>query len=302
MSDELSRRDWLLRVASGAAATAVLGAGRAFAQSAEDFQVPVDDVPAPMPVAFVGHGAPSLGTDPVRGAALAAWGRALPRPTGVVALTPHYRSVGHAEIGAVGPGRALASFPRAFAAHAGPVVYASPDNTALARKVEEAVPGIARSADRRGFDHTVWMPLKHLRPAADLPVVEVALPFAPDPELFALGRALAPLRRQGVLLLCSGNVVHNLAMIGDPRPPVPWARRFDEWIAESLETHALDRIVDWRRAAPEPYLAHPDDGGHLDVLLVGLGAYAAFGATGAVRFPEVGFDPGSLSKRAIELA
>jgi 4,5-DOPA dioxygenase extradiol len=260
---------------------------------------------APMPVAFVSHGGPMLAVDPVRGPALRAWGAKLRKPTGVLAITPHWGSR-HIELGATGRGVAQYDFPRWLAdklpAH---LAYASPPSEALAKRVEALLGDgytVQRSA-RIGLDHTTWTPLMHLLPAADVPVLELAYPYLQEPQLFALGRRLAPLRHEGVLLLASGGMTHNLASVDLDRPDSPppsWSREFDAWAAERLAASDADALLDWRHEAPAADLAHPDDGGHFRVMLVGLGAALAHGAGTPARFPYVGYELG-LSVRCAEL-
>lgn len=238
----------------------------------------------------------------VRGGELQRWAQTLPEITGVLSITPHYRSR-VIELGAIGQGNALMSFPKRFASKGSPSEYTSPNNAALAARTQALLsdqhPVVKGQAP--GLQHTTWMPLLHLRPAADVPVVELALPFVSDRELFELGGLLAPLRHDNVMIMCSGNLTHNLATVGTRQGVAPWAAAFDEWVLRTLDDGDYDAIVDWRRAAPRPYLAHPDDGGHFDVLLIGLGAALAAGTPKSLRFPIDGFEFGTLSKRAIEL-
>ncbi len=203
------------------------------------------------------------------------------------------------ELSAIGPGDARVTFPRAFLPRGARFSYESPDSAALAAEVEAAL-SVPVTRGGVGMNHTVWQPLLHLRPQADVPVVQLALPFErTDEGLFELGRGLAPLRERGVWLLCSGNLTHNLAQLRVGGEAPAWARRFDAWTAERLEARDASALVDWRRAAPDAYLAHPDDGGHFDVLLVGLGA-AADGWR-ASRFPVEGFETAGMSKRCVQL-
>jgi 4,5-DOPA dioxygenase extradiol len=258
---------------------------------------------APMPAGYVGHGSPRLLVDAERGAELARWGASIAPLRGIVVLTPHFRSR-HLEIGHVGKGHALYSFPRRFAATLPKVDYPSPPNDALAARVQALLAPVGSVAigNRGGFDHTSWMPLRHMFPRADAPVVELSLPFGGEREMFALGRALAPLRDQGVFVLASGNVTHNLAAPDTSGPPRPWAEAFDAWVKKTAAQRDVARLLDWRRAAPSAELAHPDDGGHYRVMLVALGVAVGSGDSfGAARFPSEGFEMGSLSKTCIEM-
>ncbi len=286
----LSRRQLL---AAGATA---LATRRALAGS---------DAPSLMPCGFVGHGSPLLAIDAARGAELRSWGASLPKPTGIVALTPHYRARG-LKLGHVGKGRALYSFP-SFMRRMLPsdLDYPTPDNTALAHLVADLLAPLEPTFDesRAGFDHTTWMPLRHLFPDASAPVVEIAMPFVQEKELFALGRRLALLRRQGVFILASGSLTHNLAAIDLQQRTAPptWATEFDAWTEKTLRAGDLPAILDWRAKAPRAELVHPDDGGHFRVMLVALGAVAKDDTFAAPTFPVTGFEMASQSKRCVEL-
>jgi 4,5-DOPA dioxygenase extradiol len=284
-----TRRQFLASVA-GAAALVHPAAARAF-------RIWVEDEVAPTPTLYVAHGGPDLAVSETRGAELAAWGARLPPPRGYIGITPHTRAHG-IRLAAVGPGRPLMSFPRRFLPDADSFSYATPDSTAMADRVAEllAFP-FQRGGD--GINHTIWQPLLHLRPQADVPVIQLALPFGlSDRQLFELGRKLAPLRTEGFCILASGNLTHNLGQMRLGGQPA-WAGRFDAWVVERLASQDLDALVDWRRANPDAYLAHPDDGGHFDVLLVALGA--SLDVAARATFPVEGFEDGGVSKRCIQM-
>ena len=255
----------------------------------------------PMPAGFVGHGSPMLAIDPVRSAELRAWGSKLPRPTGIVTMTPHYRARG-LKIGHVGKGKALYSFPDFMKSKLpSNLDYPSPDNTELAHTVADLLAPLEPAFDesRAGFDHTTWMPLLHLFPNAPVPVVEIAMPFMQEKDLLTLGRRLSLLRHQGVFILASGSITHNLASmtLDGSAAPRPFATAFDDWTEKTLLARDVDALVDWRKRAPNAELAHPDDGGHFRVMLVALGA-----SSGLASFPVTGMEMGAQSKRCIELA
>jgi 4,5-DOPA dioxygenase extradiol len=186
--------------------------------------------------------------------------------------------------------------------------YATPPSDALASRIDGLLQGsgpIARSR-QRGFDHTTWMPLLCLFPAADVPVLELAYPYVPEADLFALGRRLAPLRDEGVMFIASGGMTHNLAAASLPlgAPTPSWAREFDAWSADKITALDVDALVDFRHKAPAVDLAHPDDGAHFRVLLAALGVLLgdvrATGAKPRVTFPVASFES-ALSTRCAEL-
>jgi 4,5-DOPA dioxygenase extradiol len=294
-ADSVSRRALL----AGAAGAAIAAATPSVASATTS---------EPAPVLYVSHGAPIfVVNDSARIAELRAWGTRLATPGGIVVMTPHFASR-QMQLGATGPGFAMFNVPDAWRSRIPrDLQYATPPSEVLAKRVEALLggPSHVKRADRRGFDHTTWMPLLCLLPAARAPVVELTYPYLQDAELFALGRQLARLRDEGVMFLASGGMTHNLAAIdaeatGAAIPP--WSREFDVWAAEAIAAKNADELVDWRHRAPGERIAHPDDGGHYRVLLVALGV--AFGAASAVQrisFPVTGFES-TLSKRCVELA
>ena len=282
----------------------LLGAGVGVALTARLGRVARADPDAPAPVLYVSHGAPLFGAaDPSRIRELTAWGARLAKPRGIVVMTPHF-AARHAELGATGTGFAMYNLPPALKRRLPPdLEYATPPSESLATRIEAILGGRIARPERRGFDHTTWMPLKCLFPAADVSVLEISYPYVTDAALFALGRRLAPLRDEGILFLASGGMTHNLASVtlGGTAAPPAWSVEFDAWAAGELAKRSVDALVDWRRKAPASSLAHPDDGAHYRVLLVALGV--ALGAKTAAReaaFPVTGFED-TLSKRCVEL-
>jgi 4,5-DOPA dioxygenase extradiol len=276
--------------------------------AAASFERPAGGQPAPVdvraPVIYLSHGAPIFAVnDPARIAELRAWGATLAKPAGILAVTPHYASR-RLEVGATGRGLAMYDLPEAFARRIPRgLEYATPPSEALATRVVAllAPRGPTMRGDRRGMDHTTWMPLRCLFPGADVPVLELAYPYVREDDAFAIGRQLAPLRDEGVLVFASGGMTHNLAAMDFESAPPRWASEFDAWAAEAIAGGQVDALVDWRHKAPAALLAHPDDGGHFRVLLIALGV--ALGGRGSPRvtFPVTGFEA-TMSKRSVELA
>ncbi len=264
---------------------------------------------AATPVLYVSHGAPIfVVNDPARIAELRAWGARLARPSGIVVMTPHFASRTPL-LGATGRGFAMYDLPREAKRHIPKNLdYVTPPSGARADAVEALLgsssgPKVGRAQDRPGFDHTTWMPLLCLFPAADVPVLEVAYPYVREDALFEFGRKLAPLREHGILVVASGGMTHNLASAdGDAIAAVPlWSSDFDAWAAEQVSRRDVDALVDWRQKAPAAALAHPDDGAHYRVLLFALGvALGGRRAATAVSFPITGFES-TLSRRSIEM-
>jgi len=255
----------------------------------------------PLPVGFVAHGSPSLALDADKGADLRRWARSLPTPEAILVVSAHWEHA-PARTGTVARAPLIYDF-YGFPEPLYRIEYPAPGAPALAGRVAELLARAGRAGGQepdRGLDHGVWVPLLHMYPAADRPVLQVSLPSRAGPEaVYALGRALAPLREEGVLLLGSGVLVHNLRALGADGSPVPeWARRFDEWCRGAIERFDVDALLGFRSEAPEAARAHPSDE-HFLPLLFALGA----GHEGPheAGFPVQGFEYGSLSRRCVQL-
>jgi 4,5-DOPA dioxygenase extradiol len=131
--------------------------------------------------------------------------------------------------------------------------------------------------ETRGLDHGAWVPLKAMYPDADIPVLQMSMPDLDPAHLFEVGRRLAPLRDEGVLIVGSGFMTHGLpyvARVHDGRPGAPrWSIDFDQWAAEALDRGDLDELFDFREKAPGMPYAHPTVE-HFAPLFVTLGAAA----------------------------
>jgi 4,5-DOPA dioxygenase extradiol len=236
--------------------------------------------------------------------ALRRWATDVPRPTAIVVVSAHWQAPRPVR---VGTSRALATihdfygFPPELYALRYAASGAPELASAIVVRLREA--GIAAEADpERGLDHGAWVPLRFLYPRADVPVVAVSLAAPARPrELLALGEALAPLRRQGILLLGSGGVVHNLGRLDRRSGAVPvaeWAHAFDDWVRDRLGAGDVDALAAYERAAPHASLAVPTSE-HFDPLLVVVGAAAGDRRVGDV---YEGFRYGSLSMRSFALS
>ena len=254
-----------------------------------------------MPVGFVSHGAPTLALDTAaRGAELRAWGAALPVPRAIVVASAHWLAR-DAFTGVEDTAPLLYDFS-GFPAALHRIEYRAPGSAEVAARVRELCG--ARAEPRRPWDHGVWVPLLHMFPAADVPVVQVSLTMRVGPDgWLALGRALAPLRDEGVFVLGSGGIVHNLGRIAweGGAAPDAWAVDFDAWITDAIERGAIDDVAHAVERAPTGREAHPTYD-HFAPLVVAAGAASADGALRVARYPLVGFEMGNLGMRAIEFS
>jgi 4,5-DOPA dioxygenase extradiol len=155
------------------------------------------------------------------------------------------------------------------------VRYDAPGSPLLAACAAEllSASGITSElSDERGLDHGAWVPLSLMYPDGDVPVAQLSVqPHAGAEAHFRLGEALAPLRREGVLLLATGGATHNLRRIGRGGQAPTWAEGFDSWLAEKIASGSYAELFDYRRLAPHAELAHPTDE-HLLPLFVAAGA------------------------------
>jgi len=256
-----------------------------------------------MPVLFVGHGSPMNAIEDNRWSrAFRALGAELPRPAAVLCISAHWYVPGVFLTGDERP-KTIHDF-YGFPPELSAVHYPAPGDPRLAGRVAGLLgPRRAAVSADWGLDHGTWSVLRHLRPAADVPVVQLSVDqrLAPGRHL-EIGRALAPLRDEGVLVLGSGNVVHNLghafasARRGDFSTP-EWAAAFDAGVAEALASHDGARLAGMLEGEAGR-MAHPSPDHYLPLLYVA----GAAGGSGAVSFPVTGFDMGSLSMRAALIA
>ncbi len=252
-----------------------------------------------MPVLFVSHGSPMNAiTASPWSAGISSLGRALPRPRAILAISAHWY-VDDALVSAAARPATIhdfAGFPAALTA----VAYPAPGSPALAGRVAELLHGGIALDPQRGLDHGAWSVLVHLYPQADVPVASMSIDARRSAaEHVACGRALAPLRAEGVLLLASGGLTHNLghaigALRGRTAATPDWALRFDAGAAAAaaaLDIAAIERLA----ASADGRMAHPTDD-HLAPLYYALGAADA---QDAVSCPTVGFELSSLSLRSL---
>ena len=151
----------------------------------------------------------------------------------------------------------------------------------------------------RGLDHGAYVPLVAMYPEADVPVLQISMPALVPKELFDLGRALAPLRGEGVVVFGSGFLTHNMAYAF--RPGIPsWAREFDEWVRDALSRFDVDALLDFQKRAPEAQTALPT-WEHYAPVLVAAGAASAATGQPRVTFPIEGFwMEGAFTKRSVQ--
>jgi 4,5-DOPA dioxygenase extradiol len=231
-----------------------------------------------MPALYVSHGSPNLALTPQTPAYrfLAGLGSSLPRPKALLVVSAHYTT----RVPTVG----LAAEPPmiydfgGFAKALYEKVWPAPGAPDVSMRAAELLmaAGFRVAADPgRGYDHGVWVPLHLMYPDADVPVAQVSMqPEADSRHHHAIGKALAPLRDEGVMIVASGSMTHNLRAIqrdGLFNPPPPWVTGFTEWLAGKLEAGDREAVLDTMTSAPAAQQNHPWDD-HLLPLFVALGA------------------------------
>lgn len=259
----------------------------------------MDKNAAVAPVLFAGHGSPMNAIEDNRWSRLLAeLGQKMAKPRAVLAVSAHWYGRGLSVSAAEHPSTIhdFGGFPDELFA----VRYPAPGSPGLAERVAELLGGgvVGLSRDR-GLDHGAWSVLIHLFPLADVPVVQLSVDATRDAAgQVELGRRLSVLRDDGVLLLASGNVTHNLGAAfsamrtGDVRIP-SWASGFDEAVRRALEMRdrpGLEALLD----SDQGRLAHPSPDHWFPLLF----AFGASRESDGLSFPVEGFDLGSLSMRS----
>ncbi|HEX9082066.1 MAG TPA: class III extradiol ring-cleavage dioxygenase [Holophagaceae bacterium] len=256
------------------------------------------DEPDGLPTLFLAHGAPTLALDGgAWGDRLTALGKGLPAVKAVIVCSAHWETSGGFRVGGQASPRTIHDFG-GFPDPLYHLKYPAPGDPDLAHRVARRLTeaGFDAVVDAgRGLDHGVWVPLRYLAAEADVPVLPLSLPRPRGArQLYEAGRALAPLRREGVLIVGSGGLVHNLGRLdgSEGGVPEPWALAFEAWILDRLH-HQPERALAWE-AAPGAELAVPTSE-HLDPLWLALGA----GEGQPVTSLYEGWQWGSLSLRCL---
>jgi 4,5-DOPA dioxygenase extradiol len=244
-----------------------------------------------MPTLFLSHGAPTLALEKTpAGDFLRSLAALVAKPQAVLVVSAHWEETRPT----VGLGldtiHDFYGFP--------PALYEMRYPAPLARDVAERTTSLLHHADAtsdaaRGRDHGVWVPLMLAWPQAELPVVQLSLIGGATPQAhFEIGRALAPLRDDGVLIIGSGSATHNLRARPTPQP-AEWATSFIGWLDAALETGNDAALLDWQRSAPYAEINHPT-AEHFDPIFVARGAAAGEASTRL----HASYEFGSLSMNA----
>jgi len=250
-----------------------------------------------LPTLFLSHGSPMHAVEPgAAGKSWAALGKSLPRPRALLVASAHWETSVPMLTGNPKPQTIhdFGGFPAALYA----LRYPAPGAPGIAAEAVALLKaaGITAGVDGcRGLDHGAWMPLLHMYPDHDVPVVQISL----QPELgtarhVELGRALGPLAGDGVLIVGSGHTTHNLRdWIGNQRrtEPLRYAQAFTDWLNGRLDAHDTEALIDYRERAPDAVRAHPTEEHFLPLHV----AWGAAGDDARVERVVTGFEAGALA-------
>ena len=254
-----------------------------------------------MPVLFVGHGNPMNAVqDTEWSRAWSALGRRLLRPRAVLSISAHWYLPGTAATAMAHPRTIhdFGGFPRELFE----VQYPAPGDPGLVRRLRELLAPVPVRADLSwGLDHGTWSILRHIFPDADVPVVQLGIDETQAPAFHHdLGQRLAPLRDEGILIVGSGNIVHNLhayAWGRHTRDPYDWAVRFESEAKQMMLAGEYKPLITYERLGPEAMLSIPTPDHYLPLLYV----LATKQNRELISFPVEGVDGGSISMLTVQI-
>jgi 4,5-DOPA dioxygenase extradiol len=255
---------------------------------------------APLPALFLGHGNPMNALQANAWThAWAALGASLPPPRAVLAVSAHWY-VPELAVTAMSAPRTIHDFG-GFPRELYEVRYPAPGDMRLAARVQQLLAPFPVSANLDwGLDHGTWSLLRHVFPQADVPVVQLSIDERQPARFhYELGARLRPLRQQGILVLGSGDVVHNLhayAWGRHPQAPYDWALRFERHVRACLTAGDHAPLIDYGACGSDALLAVPTPEHYLPLLYI-LGASLP---GEPVSFPVEGMDGGSVSMLAVQ--
>jgi 4,5-DOPA dioxygenase extradiol len=238
-----------------------------------------------LPAIFVSHGAPTLALEPSPAREfLRELGGALPRPREILVVSAHWET-SQPTLNSISRNPTIHDF-YGFQQALYRMEYPAPGSPALAGRARKLLADAKTPSNvdpERGLDHGAWVPLMLMYPKADIPVVQLSIQPNKGPEHhLALGRALAVLREDDVLVIGTGSMTHNLRMMtrGEVNAPeAPWAREFAEWVHQAIVDRRIEDVLGYRGRAPNAELAHPSEDHFLPL-------FSALGAGGQDMKPE----------------
>ena len=252
-----------------------------------------------MPMLFVGHGNPMNAVD--NNLYSRGWerlGRELTHPKAIVCVSAHWETDG-TRVSPQGIPRTIHDF-YGFPRKLYDVRYPCPGNPALAEEVIRLCGGEVKPDETWGIDHGTWSVLCRIYPGADIPVVQLSLDYRKSArDHFEMARSLTSLRNQDVLIIGSGNLVHNLRLMrySPNAAPYDWAVSFDETVTRLIGERRYDRLIEYHELGREADLSIPTNEHYLPLLYV----LAAAQRDDRITFPITGIDLGSVSMRTVQI-
>ncbi|MBU6432622.1 MAG: 4,5-DOPA dioxygenase extradiol [Nitrospirae bacterium] len=254
-----------------------------------------------MPAIFMGHGSPMNAL--LRNRYTAGWaaiGEKIPRPKAVLAISAHWYIPGTAVTAMPGP-RTIHDFG-GFPPELYQLQYPAPGDPVLASRIQRLLmPMSVGSDDQWGLDHGTWSVLCHVYPQADIPVVQLSIDETKPAQFhYEIGKRLAPLRDEGILIIGSGNLVHNLhayAWGRHPVEPFDWAVRFEQQVRESLLAGDDKSLIEYESLGHDAMLSIPTPDHYLPLLYI----IALRHQGEKVNFPVDGVDGGSISMLTVQI-
>jgi 4,5-DOPA dioxygenase extradiol len=254
-----------------------------------------------MPTLFTAHGSPmnALGGTPFS-TFLNEWAETIPKPRAVLCISAHWERHTLAVTTSALPETIhdFYGFPEALYK----ITYPAPGSPEIAEEVITQLESAGYVVDQdhhRGLDHGTWSPLRFFYPHADIPILQLSLPArVPLSDLFLIGKALIPIRESGILILGSGNLVHNLSTVNFElrEAPVPgWAQDFDEEVKRWILTDKKNSLGNPWNSSPQGRISHPTLEHYAPLLII----YGA-GGTSDISFPFEGFEHGTISMRCVQ--
>ena len=251
-----------------------------------------------MPALFMGHGSPMNAIeDNIWSQSWKKIGEELPLPKAILSISAHWMTPQEGIfVDAQEKPKTIHDFygfPQALF----DIQYPASGSLELAKKISTLVPEIT-SSNNWGIDHGTWSVLVHLFPNANIPVIQISLDLAkPFSWHYELGKKLASLRNEGVLVLGSGNIVHNLRKIDWENEYFghPWAKEFDQWVVDQITNQNHSALLNPFTAGEKAHLSIPTADHYLPLLYV----LATQDQDDQVSFPVEGYSLGSLSMRAV---
>jgi 4,5-DOPA dioxygenase extradiol len=258
-------------------------------------------MPEILPAIFFGHGNPMNAV--LNNRFTEAWrliGKQISKPKAILSISAHWF--------VPGTGVTISTAPRTIHDFGGfplelyKVQYPAPGDPALARRVQKLLSPLRVTLDGSwGLDHGTWSVLRHVYPQADIPVVQLSIDEARPTALhFEIGQKLAPLRDEGVLIVGSGNLVHNLhtyAWGRHSRDPYDWAVRFENVAKDMILAGELKPLVNYETLGADAALSIPTPDHYLPLLYV----LACYQQGELIRFPIEGVDGGSISMLSVQI-